>query len=105
MLINALIISVSLIVVVSLLQRIRLANCSLNRAEKAHSETLQSLIDVQHDLTLRAYLTVEESGQVSFLALVPDDHPTTIRFNEYVIDYGSLLSYERGNSDSIVIYN
>lgn len=98
---NALIISLSLIIVASLLRKIRLANYSL---EEAYSETLQSLIDVQHDLNLRSYFTVEESGQVSFLALVPDD-TVILRFNDYVIDYGSLLSYERGNSDSIVIYN
>ena len=104
MFINALIISVSLIVVVSLMQRIRLANYSLDRAEKAHCETLQSLIDTQHDLNLLSNLTVEDNGQMSFISLVPDD-PTTLRFNEYVIDYGSLLSYERGDSENIVVYN
>ena len=101
---NALIISISLIVVASLLRRIRLANYSLDRAEKAHCETLQSLIDVQHDLTLLSNLTVEESGQVSFLSLVPDD-PTILAFEGYEIDYGSLLSYERGDSDYITVYN
>ena len=101
---SALIISVSLIVVVSLLQRIRLANLSLKRAELAHAETLQKLVDVSYERDLLSYLTVEESGQVSFLSLVPDD-PTTLRFNEYVIDYGSLLSYERGDSENIVVYN
>ena len=102
--INALAISVSLILVVSLIRRIRLTNYLRDRAEEAYSETLQSLIDVQHDLNLLSNLTIEESGQVSFLALVPDD-TVILRFNDYVIDYGSLLSYERGNSDSIVIYN
>ena len=101
---NAAVIIVALIVVASLLQRIRLANYSLDRVEKAHCETLQSLIDVQHDLALLSNLTIEESGQVSFMPLVPDD-PTILRFNEYVIDYRSLLSYERGDSDTIVVYN
>lgn len=102
--INALAISVSLILVVSLIRRIRLTNYLRDRAEEAYSETLQSLIDVQHDLKLLSYLTVEESGQVSFLSLVPDD-PTILVFDGLEIDYGSLLSYERGNSDSIVVYN
>lgn len=101
---NALIISVSLIVVASLLQRIRLANCSLDRAEKAHSETLQSLIDVQHDLTLLSNLTVEDNGQVSFISLVPDD-TTILMYNGYEIDYRSLLEFERGDSEFITIYN
>ena len=101
---NALIISISLIVVASLLRRIRLANYSLDRAEKAHCETLQSLIDVQHDLTLLSNLTVEDNGQVSFMSLVPDD-TTILMYNGYEIDYGSLLSYERGDSDYITVYN
>lgn len=101
---NALIISLSLITVVSLLRKIRLANLSLKRAELAHAETLQYLADVSHERDLLSYLTVEDSGQVSFISLVPDD-TTILRFNGYEIDYGSLLSYERGNSDSIVVYN
>lgn len=101
---SALIISLSLIVVVSLLQRIRLANLSLKRAELAHAETLQYLAEVSHERDLLSYLTVEESGQVNFFSLVPDD-PTILVFDGYEIDYGSLLSYERGNSDSIVVYN
>lgn len=104
MFINALIISISLIVVASLLRRIRLAKYSLIRSESDRQFAVSILEDYQHDFTLLSSLAVEESGQVSFLALVPDD-PTTIRFNEYVIDYGSLLSYERGDSESIVVYN
>ena len=101
---SALIISVSLIVVASLLRKIRFANLSLKRAELAHAETLQYLADVSYERDLLSYLTVEESGQVSFLSLVPDD-PTILVFDGLEIDYGSLLSYERGNSDSIVVYN
>lgn len=101
---SALIVGVSLIVVASLLRKIRLANLSLKRAEVAHIETLQLLTDVQHDLALLSNLTIEASGQVNFLSLVPDD-TTTLRFDGYEIDYESLLSYERGNSDYITVYN
>ena len=104
MFINALIISVSLIIVVSLMQRIRLTNYSLDRAEKAHCETLQSLIDVQHDLVLLSNLTVEDNGQVSFISLVPDD-TAILMYNGYEIDYRSLLEFERGDSDYITVYN
>ena len=102
--VSALIISVSLIVVVSLLRRIRLTNYTLAQSESERQRALVRLEEYHHDLKLLSYLTVDESGQVSFLALVPDD-TVILRFNDYVIDYGSLLSYERGNSDSIVVYN
>lgn len=98
---NALIISVSLVVVASLLRRIRY---TLEQSESERQRALVHLEEYHHDLKLLSYLTVEESGQVSFLSLVPDD-TVILRFNGYVIDYKSLLSYERGNSDSIVVYN
>ena len=101
---NALVISVLLVAVVSLLRRIRLTNYLRDRQDAAYAETLQYLADMSHDLKLLSSLTIEESGQVSFLALVPDD-TVILRFNGYVIDYGSLLSYERGNSDYITVYN
>lgn len=102
--VSALIIGMTLIVVASLLRRIRLANRSLQQAELAHSETLQSLVDMHHDLNLLSYLTVEESGQVSFFALVPDD-PVILVFDGLEIDYRSLLSFERGDGDYITVYN
>ncbi len=102
--VSALIISVSLIVVVSLLRRIRLTNYTLEQSESERQRALVRLEEYHHDLKLLSCLTVEESGQVSFLALVPDD-TATIRFNEYVIDYKSLLEFERGDSDYITVYN
>ena len=98
---NALIISVSLVVVASLLRRIRY---TLEQAESELQRALVRLEEYHHDLKLLSYLTVEESGQVSFLSLVPDD-PTILVFDGLEIDYGSLLSYERGNSDYITVYN
>ena len=98
---NALIISVSLVVVASLLRRIRY---TLEQAESELQRALVRLEEYHHDLKLLSSLTVEESGQVSFLALVPDD-TVILRFNEYVIDYKSLLEFERGDSDYITVYN
>lgn len=102
--INALVISVLLVAVVSLMRRIRLTNYTLAQSESERQRALVRLEEYHHDLTLLSSLTVEESGQVSFLAFVPDD-TATIRFNEYVIDYKSLLEFERGDSDYITVYN